>query len=200
MGVDRPAAREAIRAFLVALGHDPNRPELALTAERVTDAFADELLSGYGVDLAELVRAGSEPFDGRGADPVVLDQLAVVSVCPHHLLVAEGMATVAYVPGERVVGFGTVARLVDAASRRLILQEAIAPIIADSLMTHAGARGVCVRLELNHACLRARDPVQSRARAVSVAARGCLKDPARWEALLRVARLEGDANASGARS
>lgn len=189
MGVDRKAARAAIRAFLVALGHDPDRQELALTAERVTDAFADELLSGYGVDVAELLRSGSEPADGRAADPVVLDDLSVVSVCPHHLLVAEGTATVAYVPGGRVVGFGTVARLVDAASRRLVLQEAIAPTIADALMNHAGAQGVCVRLVLNHACLRARGPVQSRARAVSVAARGCLEDPARWESLLRTARL-----------
>jgi GTP cyclohydrolase I len=186
-GVDRAAARAAIRDFLVALGHDPEQPDLALTAERVTDAFADELLSGYAVDVAELVRSGSEPHTGSNADPVVLDELAVVTVCPHHLLVAEGVATVAYVPGERVVGFGAVARLVDAVSRRLTLQEVIAPAVAEALMEYAGARGACVRLVMNHACLRARGPVQSRARAISVAARGCLESPERWEPLLRVA-------------
>lgn len=192
MEVDRTAARAAIRSFLVALGQDPNGPELARTAERVTDAFADELLVGYSVDIVELVRSGSEPCAAGAQDPVVLDDLAVVTVCPHHLLVAEGVATVAYVPGARVVGFGTVARLVDATSRRLTLQEHIAPNIADALMTHAGAQGACVRLVMNHACLRARGPVQSRARAISVAARGCLEDPSRWGALLRVAGGDGD--------
>lgn len=186
MGVDRAAARAAIRSFLLALGQDPDAAELAQTAERVADAFVDELLVGYSVDVEELIRSGSEPCTAEVRDPIVLDELAVVTVCPHHLLVAEGVATVAYVPGERIVGFGTVARLVDALSRRLTLQEHIAPGIADALMTHGGAQGVCVRLVMNHACLRARGPVQSRARAISVAARGCLEEPQRWEGLLRV--------------
>lgn len=192
MAVNREAARAAIRDFLVALGHDPERErELSETAQRVTDAYADELLSGYGVDVAELLRHGSsELAQGAGADPVVLDELSVVTVCPHHLLVAEGRATVAYVPGTRVVGFGTVARLVDAQSRRLTLQESIAPAIADALMEHAGARGACVRLVLNHACLRSRGPVQSNARAISLCARGSLEDPARWEPLLRASGVE----------
>src|SRR5262249_11703207 len=128
--------------------------------------------------------------------PVVVDDLAVVTVCPHHLLVAEGRATVAYVPGKRVVGFGTLARLVDVYSRRLTLQESIAPAIADALVEHAGARGVCVRLVLNHACLRARGPVQSNARAISICARGSLEDPARWEPLLRVSGVELTGRAS----
>lgn len=192
MAVNRQAAQAAIRDFLVALGHDPGRErELSETAARVTDAFADELLSGYGVDVAELLRHGSSDVEpDAGADPIVLDDISMVTVCPHHLLVAEGRATVAYVPGKRVVGFGTVARLVDAQSRRLTLQESIAPAIADALMDHAGARGVCVRLVLNHACLRARGPVQSNARAISVCARGSLEHPAQWEPLLRVSGVE----------
>lgn len=198
MAVDRDAARAAIRSFLVALGHDPAKEsELGETAARVTDAFADELLSGYGVDVKSLLSQGSSPAaPSESEDPVLLDELRVVTVCPHHLLVAEGTATVAYVPGTRVVGFGTVARLVDAHSRRLTLQESIAPAIADSLMEDAGARGVCVRLVLNHACLRARGPVQSTARAVSVVARGCLEDPSRWEPLLRAAGVDVTRNGS----
>lgn len=184
MVVDRAAARAAIRDFLRALGHDPEGAELALTADRVASAFADELLSGYAVDVAELVVSGSEPCE-PGDDPVVIDELSVVTVCPHHLLVAEGTATVAYVPGTRIVGLGTIARLVDAMSRRLTLQETIAPAVTDALMQHAGARGAWVRLVMNHACLRTRGPVQARARAISLAARGCLEDPARWEAVLR---------------
>ncbi len=186
MGVDREAAEAAIRAFLAALGHDPElHPEFRETPGRVTRAFADELLVGYRVNVPELIARGSElTTEGKSSDPVIVDEISVATVCPHHLLVAEGKAAVAYVPGQRILGLGTVARLVDAVSRRLVLQESIATEVVDALMTHAGARGACCRLVMNHACLRARGPTQSSARAVTIAARGNLEDPARWAPLL----------------
>lgn len=187
--VDKDRARRAMAEFLSALGLEG--PELASTPARVTDAYADELLSGYGVDLAELIVQGSEPVLVPH-DPILIDQLHVATVCPHHLLVAQGKALVAYIPGARILGLGAVARLVDACSRRLVFQEQIASHVADALMDHLGARGAFCRIQLNHACLGARGAQQTQAQVTTWAGRGDLKDPALLEMVLGRFLVEPD--------
>jgi GTP cyclohydrolase IA len=179
MAVDRAAAAGAIAAFLRALGHDPMRdPELEQTPERVTEAFADDLLSGYDVDVEALISAGMS--DGAGAKDgiVVVRDIAVATVCPHHLLPALGHATVAYLPGARLLGIGTIARLVDAYARRLTVQEAIGENVVNALGNLAGARGAYCDLDLVHSCLSARGARQTGARVRSVATLGRLAGPA----------------------
>jgi GTP cyclohydrolase I len=181
MSVDRPRAEAAIREFLLALGHE--LPSLSETAERVTAAYCDELLSGYSVDLSRLIRDGSE--ETRGAtDPVALDEISLATVCPHHLLVARGTAFVAYVPGRRILGLGTLARVVNACSRRLILQEQIASDVVRVLMEHADAKGAFCRIVLDHACLQVRGALQSHARATTWFGAGEFEDPTNLERVL----------------
>lgn len=167
--------------FLRALGtHDGVVEE---TAARVTSAYVDELLSGHGVDLRSLIIEGSESVAG-GADPVVIDGLTTATVCPHHLLAARGRALVAYVPGERVLGLGTVARLVDACSRRFVLQEQIARDIAGALMEHAGAQGAFCRLSFDHACLQTRGALQPEAEVTTWCALGSLENSQLLESVI----------------
>lgn len=173
MTPDREAAERAVAAFLEALGLSPaSDPELADTPARVTEAFLDELLVGRSVDLGALCRGGTPAESHQGL--VVAKGLAVTTVCPHHLLPALGTAVVAYHPGERVLGIGTLAELMDAAARRPILQERIGEEVVGALMTHAGARGAWCRLELKHGCLSARGPRQAGALVTTIASRGTL--------------------------
>src|ERR1700761_7962169 len=119
--MDREAAARAIDAFLVALGRDPrSEPELVGTGARVAAAYADELFAGDAVDVDALLAQNVFPGD---ADTVVVRDIPVATMCPHHLMPATGVATVAFAPGGRLVGVGTVARLLDAYARRLALQE-----------------------------------------------------------------------------
>jgi GTP cyclohydrolase I len=186
--IDRRAAEAAIAAFLRALGRDPEAdPELSETPQRVTEAFADELLSGYGVNLAELVRRGSGEAP-NGAAVVALRDIDVATVCPHHLMPGLGRAQIVYRPGARLLGLGTIARLVDACSRRLALQETIAHDVVRALMTHAGARGAYAELTLTHGCLSARGACQSRARATTFSLVGELSET---DVLLSLGRAVG---------
>jgi GTP cyclohydrolase I len=175
-GLNKPRAQAAMREFLLALGHDVDSDVLRDTPARVTDAYADELLAGYSISVPDVIAQGSEPAHGV-QDPIVLKGLAVVSVCPHHLLPAEGDALVAYLPGRVVLGLGTIKKLVDAFSRRLVLQEEIAGGIADALVREAGARGAFVRVHLRHGCLRLRGPEEHAATVTSFAARGVFSEP-----------------------
>jgi GTP cyclohydrolase I len=174
MPVDRKRAEQAIATFLAALGHDPAAtPELSRTPELVTEAFERELLSGYAVDVPALLATESGKLgatDARGV--VVVRGIHVATMCPHHLLPGIGTATIGYLPGDRVIGIGALARTVDAFARRLTLQETIGEAVVRALLDHAGARGAYCRLELSHACLSARGARQSEATVVTIARGG----------------------------
>lgn len=175
--VDRDGAARAIRAFIEALGYDANAPELRDTPTRVASAFIDELVQGERLDLGELIRAGSEPLVGKPPGLVLVKDISVTSICPHHLLPAVGKASVAYLPGERLLGLGTVARLVEACGQRLALQEAVGESVVQALLTHGGARGAFCRMELLHTCLSARGAGKPEARLVTLAQGGALSEP-----------------------
>jgi GTP cyclohydrolase I len=168
--MNREAAAQAIDAFLRALGRDPaHEPELAGTGERVASTYADELLTGYMVDVDELlvqsVFAGTQEL-------VVVRDVPVVTTCPHHLMPSTGTATVAFAPEEHLVGIGTVARLVDAFARRLMLQEQIGERVVASLQKHLAPRWAGCRLTLTHACMTARGERAHGARVDTVALSG----------------------------
>lgn len=174
MPVDRAAAARAISDFLKALGFDPaQHADLAETPERVSEAFAEDLLSGHRVDVPALIRRGTCPAplaDCRS--PVAVRDIMVSAICPHHLLPALGRANIVYLPGSTLLGIGTLAALVDAYARRLTLQEAIGQNVVDALIEHAGARGAYCELELSHSCLRARGERQMSAVVRSSAGAG----------------------------
>lgn len=174
MTVDREAAERAIAAFLTALGHDPRKnPELAETPARVTEAFQKDLLDGYDVDVAGLLRAESSPLGPAGPRGlVVVRDIHLTTMCPHHLLPGLGVAAVAYLPGEAIVGIGTIARVVEAFSHRLTLQESIGENTVRALIDHASARGAYCRLEFRHSCLEARGARKHGATVVTVARAG----------------------------
>jgi GTP cyclohydrolase I len=171
MQPDRVAVARAVDALLRALGHEPERePHLRGTGARVADLWIDELLAGERVDLAALFAGAMEcPAD---APLVVLERLATHVVCPHHLTVAQGFATVAYLPGGRVAGLGAIASLVDACAHRLALQEDVGSDVARALIDHLGARGAACRLELRHGCLELQGPKKRGARVVTLATAG----------------------------
>ena len=159
------ALARSVTRFLDALGLPPavrRGADLEQTPERVAEAWSNELLDGYRQDPAEILR---EAMPSTGRELVAVTGIDFHSVCPHHLLPSRGLAHVAYVPGGRVVGFGQLARLVDALAHRLVLEEDLARQVAEALMVHAGARGAACVLEAEQMCLSVRGERRPRARA-----------------------------------
>jgi GTP cyclohydrolase I len=188
MATDRDAATRAVRDLLGALGYDVDAdPALRDTPARVVDAWLSELLSGRDVDLEALLQAGAVPDTAATPGGVVLVRdIDVATLCPHHLLPAHGTATVAYLPGTLLLGLGTIAHLVNACARRLSLQERVGEMVVQALLQFAGARGAFCRLSLWHSCLALRGARQAHATVRTIATGGELTDPA---ALASLARL-----------
>ncbi|GLK16933.1 GTP cyclohydrolase I [Herbiconiux flava] len=195
MTVDRGRIEAAVSEILAAIGDDPGREGLVDTPRRVGELLA-ELYAGTGLDPADALGttftageagapggagasgAPSGRADAQPSGPVLIRDIAFRSVCEHHLLPFEGVAHVAYLPGEQVAGLGGVVRVVESAASRPQLQERLTDDIADALQRGLGARGVLVVLDARHGCVTARGPRQTGSTTLTLAARGELADPA----------------------
>ena len=175
MPIDRARAERAVREFLLALGRDVDGDaELRGTPERVVEAYGKDLLSGYDVDVPALLAEGEAISENKVSGLVALSGVAVSTVCPHHLLLGSGVASVAYRPGSRLFGLGTLAGLVNAYARRLSLQESIGESVVRALVEHGGARAAYCEIRLVHGCLVARGSRQTGAELTTTARRGDL--------------------------
>jgi GTP cyclohydrolase I len=170
--VDRPAAEQAVSDLLVALGRDPGDEGLRETPRRVTAAFT-ELLSHEPVSLTTF--ANEAGYD----ELVVVKAIPFHSLCMHHLLPFHGVAHVAYLPGERIIGLSKLARVVELFARDLQLQERLTMQVADCLERHLQPRGVGVVIEAEHMCMSLRGVQKAGARTSTSTLRGLLRDDAR---------------------
>lgn len=170
----RDEAVQAVSRFLDALlpARERRADDLRETPARVAEAFRRDLLDGYKRDPAELL---SEGIPHRGRDLVAVTDIDFHAVCPHHLLPYRGVAHVAYVPNGRVVGFGVLAQLVDCFAHRLVLEEALARRVAESLVSHLGASGAACVLDAEQLCLTVRGQRRRLARAHAQAFAGTME-------------------------
>jgi GTP cyclohydrolase IA len=182
--MDPARIEAAVRELLVGIGDDPDRPGIADTPQRVAESYA-EFFGGMQVDAVQIVRDGAVPADdGELGELVVVRDIRFRSMCEHHLLPFLGVAHIAYVPGERIIGLGTLAKVVDAVATRPQLQERLGEEIADTIADGLVARGVLVVLDAAHGCVTSRGSRQTASTTVTLAARGTLADPlARAEAV-----------------
>jgi GTP cyclohydrolase I len=169
--VDRAAAARAIDAFLRAIGRDPAvELELVGTGQRVTEAFLDDLCTGYAVDTRAEIAAATIASDASSI--VVVRDIPLVTTCPHHLLPAIGTAAVAMKTRSKLAGLGAIAALVDAHARRLALQEAIGERVLDDLEAALAPEWAACRIVLAHACMIARGERATGSRVETLAVRG----------------------------
>lgn len=149
----RQQAEAAVRTLIRWAGDRPDREGLLETPARVVRAY-EEWFGGYALDVRQILGRTFDPADYD--DLVLLRDIPLQSVCEHHMAPIRGVAHVAYLPGDRVVGISKLARLVDAYARRLQIQERLTAEIADTLEKVLRPRGVAVVIQATHACIASR--------------------------------------------
>jgi GTP cyclohydrolase I len=169
--IDLVAAEAAARDLLLALGADLSDEGVADTPRRVAAAYAE---------LLTPVEFTATTFPNEGYDELVLARdIPFHSLCQHHLLPFTGVAHIAYLPGERIVGLSKLARVVEAYSRDLQVQERLTVQVANWIEETLHPRGVGVVLEAEHLCMTLRGVRKPGARTVTSALRGLLRDDPR---------------------
>ena len=154
-------AEEAFKTILTWIGEDPNREGLIETPKRVVKAFK-EYFKGYHQDAStELLKTFG---DVEGYDDMVVEKnITLESHCEHHMAPIIGVAHIAYIPNEKVVGLSKLARTVEVFSKRLQTQERLTMQIAKTLMSSLEAKGVAVTIDAAHQCMTMRGIKKERA-------------------------------------
>ncbi len=175
--MDADRAQRAVAELLAALDIDIEEEGLRDTPRRVAAAYA-ELLTPQPFEATTFPNA--EGYD----EMVVARNIPFHSLCEHHLIPFVGVAHVAYLPGERIVGLSKLARIVEHFARRLQVQERMTVQIADWLEDELEPRGVGVVLDAEHFCMTIRGVQKPGARTTTSALRGRVRDDARTRAEL----------------
>jgi GTP cyclohydrolase I len=147
-------AEEAFKTILTWMGEDPSREGLLETPKRVVKAYK-EYFNGYSEDPNKILDKTFGDVEGYD-DMVVQKNVSVQSHCEHHMAPIIGIAHVAYIPNERVVGLSKLARVVEVFSKRLQTQERLTMQIAKTIMKSLDAKGVAVTIDSTHQCMTMR--------------------------------------------
>ena len=144
-------AEEAIRTIIQWIGEDPGREGLLSTPQRVIKAFK-EYFKGYAQDPKDYLSKTFSEVEGYD-DMVVEKNISIQSHCEHHMAPIIGVAHVAYIPSNKVVGLSKLARVVEVFSNRLQTQERLTMQIAKTIMNVLQPRGVAVTIDAEHYCM-----------------------------------------------
>jgi GTP cyclohydrolase I len=172
--VDLPRIEAAVRDILVAIGEDPGRDGLVDTPARVARMYA-EIFAGLREDPGRHLNV---TFEAHHDEMVMVKDIAVYSVCEHHLVPWFGEAHVAYIPGDegRITGLSKLVRLVEGFARRPQVQERLTTQVAEAVEATLEPRGVLVVVEAEHLCMSMRGVRKPGAKTVTSAVRGVFRD------------------------
>ena len=144
--------------ILTAFGLDLDTEGTRETPRRFLRALYDAT-DGYEGDpklLTVFPAEGRDGEPGHRIEQILEGPIGFHALCEHHALPFHGVAHVAYIAGEQIIGISKLTRLVRLFARRFTVQERIGQEIAEALAGMLGARGVAVRLEAAHLCTQMR--------------------------------------------
>jgi GTP cyclohydrolase I len=173
--IDEAAVAQAVHDLLRALGQDLTAESLQDTPRRVAATYA-ELLQPRSFSLTTF--PNSEEYD----EMVVARGIPFSSLCEHHLLPFVGVAHVAYLPDDRILGLSKLARVVELFARRLQVQERLTKQVAAWLQQHVEPKGVGVVLEAEHTCMSIRGVRAPGTKTLTSALLGVIRDDPRTRA------------------
>lgn len=165
---NREAIEHHVREILRLIGEDVEREGLLDTPARVARMY-EEIFAGYSVDPAEVLGV---TFDEHHEELVIVKDIVYYSQCEHHMAPFFGKIHIGYIPSGKIAGLSKFARLVEAVTRKLQVQERITSEIADILNKELKPHGVMVVVEGEHLCMCARGVKKPGSKTVTSAVRG----------------------------
>lgn len=163
-----------IREILRLIGEDVDREGLLETPARVTRMY-EEIFGGYEADYEEVLGV---TFDENHEELVIVKDIVYYSQCEHHMAPFFGKVHIGYIPSGKIAGLSKFARLVEAVTRKLQVQERITSQIADIMEEVLKPQGIMVVVDGEHLCMCSRGVKKPGSKTVTSAVRGAFREDA----------------------
>lgn len=144
----------AFKDIMLTLGLDINDDSLAETPKRVAKMYVNEIF--YGLDYDAFPKCTTVDNKMNYNEMVVERNINVQSNCEHHFITISGLATVAYVPKQKVLGLSKLNRIVEYFAKRPQIQERLTEQIFHTLCYILETDDVAVMIDAKHYCVAAR--------------------------------------------
>lgn len=145
--------QEQFFQIMDALGLDLSDDSLCDTPQRVSKMFCEEIFAGLNYENFPKITAVENKMK---TSEMVATKCSVKSTCEHHFVPFMGIAHVAYIPGEKILGLSKFNRVVDFFSRRPQIQERLTSQISECLQYILGTDDVAVVIQAKHFCVELR--------------------------------------------
>ncbi len=165
------ATMELLDALGRELGLDLRDENLRETPKRVSRMYR-EILAGVGETDKKVEDILDSTFPCNNDHLIVVRDIEIFSICPHHLLPVHYKLHLGYLPQERVIGVSKLVRLADVLAKRPVLQEQLVDDIAKNLMRIDGALGAGCIAEASHYCMVMRGVKQADSKTVTSSLKG----------------------------
>jgi len=187
---DRKEKIEAIEGYfhqiMKTLGLDLSDDSLIETPKRVAKMYVNEIF--WGLDYDAFPKCTTVDNKMHYNEMVVERNVNVQSNCEHHFVVIDGLATVAYVPKQKVLGLSKINRIVEYFSKRPQIQERLTEQIFHTLQFILATEDVAVMIDAQHYCVKSRGVEDTGSSTVTCRLGGGFKtDPAARTEFLNIA-------------
>ena len=174
--------------IMETLGLDLSDDSLMDTPKRVAKMYVGEIF--WGLDYEAFPKC-TAVANKMGYDEMVVERnVNVQSNCEHHFIVIDGLATVAYVPKEKVLGLSKINRIVEYFSKRPQIQERLTEQVFHTLCYILETEDVAVMIDAQHYCVKSRGVEDTGSSTVTCKLGGGFKtDPAARAEFLSIARM-----------
>jgi GTP cyclohydrolase I len=166
--------RDLMAEVVMTLGLDLRDDSLAETPHRIAKMYVHEIFSG--LDYRQFPKLSLIENKMSVSEMVKIRNIDLTSTCEHHFVTIDGVAKVAYIPKDTIIGLSKINRIVRFFGQRPQVQERLTQQILMALQVLLGTEDVAVSIEATHYCVKSRGVMDSNSQTSTTALGGCFKE------------------------
>ncbi len=180
------AIEKSFKDIMTLLGLDLTDDSLSDTPNRVAKMYVNEIF--WGLDYEAFPKCTTVDNKMSYDEMVIERNVSVQSNCEHHFVVIDGLATVAYIPNQKVLGLSKINRIVEYFSRRPQIQERLTEQVYYALQYILDTNNIAVIIDAQHYCVKSRGVEDTGSSTITSKLGGVFKtDPAVRAEFMRLA-------------
>jgi GTP cyclohydrolase I len=166
--------KDLMAEVVETLGLDLTDDSLAETPHRIAKMYVREIFSG--LDYAHFPKLSLIENKMGANEMVKVREIDLTSTCEHHFVTIDGVAKVAYIPKDKIIGLSKINRIVRFFGQRPQVQERLTRQILVALQALLGTDDVAVSIDATHYCVKSRGVMDTNSQTSTTALGGCFKE------------------------